>query len=79
MISSMEISCSLGTITATAPWIKTITFNVTADTSRTLDFNAVLSESNINLSTPTVLPGTVPVRYRPMLRPGLLPGNTNPK
>jgi len=78
-ISAIAISCSLGTITAAAPWIKTVTYNVTAASGRTLDFTAILSESNVNLTSPTVLPETVKLRYRPMLRPGLMPGNNNPK
>jgi len=78
--SSVEITCDLGIITPSAPWIKTVSFSIVPFPGRSLDFAAILSESNKNATAkPTHLSWTTFYRYRPMLRPGQKPGNTNPK
>src|SRR5260370_7961236 len=78
--SSVEITCDLGTITSASPWIKTVSFSIVPFPGRTLNFAAILSESNKNATpNPTHLSWTTFYRYRPMVLPGQKPGNTNPK
>lgn len=79
VVSSVQVNCLLGTVTAAAPFIKTVTFNVVPFFGRSVDFVAILTENETNMATPTTLTYSVKVRYRPMLRPALRPGNTNPK
>ncbi|HTC92458.1 MAG TPA: Ig-like domain repeat protein [Terriglobales bacterium] len=71
LVSPVEISCALGTITSANPFIKTVTYTILPLASRTVDFTTILSESNSNQAGPTVLTGSVKLRYRPLVRPGL--------